>query len=142
MLQAAISKQTKQRVISVSLAYVPSQDTYAAQIVVPLGVALARGLTIAAGAQKIEGVKFRRCEHDGCYVEAVLNKNSIEGFSSVGNAATINVFPYRRSQVVGLPMSLNGFGQALTKLKELARQKAVTPPPTATPPATPAPATH
>ncbi len=140
MLQVVINKNSKQRITSVSVAYVPGHDDYATQIVVPLGVLFAKGLTLAAGSHKIEGLKFRRCEHDGCYVEVELKKDSIEGLAAGGNAGTISFVLYHGNKPITMPMSLNGFAAALAKLKELSRQKAVTPPPSTTPPASPAPA--
>ena len=132
MIQIAISKEKKQRVSSVSLAYVPSRDNYAAQVVVPLGVSFSTGLTLSAGNRKIEGLKYRRCERDGCYVETGLSKNSIETLAAGGNSGQITIALYKGTKDINLPLSLNGYGQALVKLKELARAKAVM-----TPPATP-----
>jgi invasion protein IalB len=140
MIQIAISKEKKQRVSSVSLAYVPSRDNYATQIVVPLGVSFATGVTLSAGNRKIEGLKYRRCEHDGCYVETGLSKASIEALPAGGNTGQITIALYKGNKPINLPMSLNGFGQALGKLKELARAKAVAPAPAAAPAAATAPA--
>ncbi len=139
IIQVAVNKEKKQRVSSVSLAYVPSRDNYAVQIIVPLGVAVASGLTISAGNNKIEGLKFRRCEHDGCYVETGVSKNSLEALATGGSTGTITVALYHVNKTINLPLSLNGFVPAVNKLKELARAKAVTPAPAATAPA-PAPA--
>jgi len=147
MIQIAVNKEKKQRVSSVSLAYVPSRDSYAAQVIVPLGVSFQSGLTLAAGDKKIEGLKFRRCEGDGCYVETGLAKNAVEQLQYGGNTGSIMVALYRSNKPISLPMSMNGFVQAASKLKELARAKAVTPAPPASaapapaaaPPAAPAP---
>ncbi len=143
IIQIAVNKDKKQRVSSVSLAYVPSRDNYAAQIIVPLRVSIASGLTLSAGSQKIEGLKYRRCEHDGCYVETGVSKNSIESLATGGNTGSITIVLYQVNKTVNLPLSLNGFAPAVNKLKELARAKAVTPAPAGTAPApglAPAPA--
>lgn len=145
MIQIAVNKDRKQRVTSVSLAYVPSRDNYATQIIVPLGVSFSSGLTLAAGSRKIDGLKFRRCENDGCYVETGVAKSAIEAFATAGNSGTITVALYRGNKSISLPLSLNGFVPAVNRLKELARAKAVAPAPATTPaPGTapaPAPAT-
>lgn len=140
MIQIAVNKDKKQRVTSVSLAYVPSRDNYMAQIIVPLGVSFQTGLTLAAGDKKIEGLKYRRCENDGCYVETGLSKSVIENLQYGGNSGTIMVALYKNTKTISLPMSMNGFVQAASKLKELARAKAVTPVPSAAPAAGTAPA--
>jgi invasion protein IalB len=144
MLQVAINKDTKQRVTSVSFAYVPSRDDYATQVVVPLGVSFAQGLTLAAGTRKIEGLKFRRCGPDGCYVEVELSKDRVEALAAGGNSGAISIVLYHGGKPINLPMSFNGYASGMSKLKELARQKAVTPPPatSATPAAAPATAPH
>lgn len=142
MIQVAVNKEKKQRVSSVSLAYIPSRDNYATQIIVPLGVSVASGLTLSAGSQKIEGLKYRRCEHDGCYVETGVSKAALEALATGGKTGAITVSLYRSNKPVSLPLSLNGFAPAVNKLKELARAKAVAPAPAAAAPAaapTPAP---
>src|SRR5438105_3414318 len=42
VLQSTVNKDNQQRISSLSIAYVPSRETYAMQIVVPTGVALAK----------------------------------------------------------------------------------------------------
>lgn len=143
MIQIAVNKDKKQRVTSVSLAYVPSRDNYAAQVIVPLGVSFQSGLTLASGDKKIEGLKFRRCENDGCYVETGLAKGAVESLQYGGDKGTITVALYKNTKPINLPMSMKGFVQAASKLKELARTKAVVTAPAETAPASagaPAPA--
>lgn len=140
MFQAAMNKKTRQVVTHVSFAYVPAQDSFATQIVVPLGVALSKGVSLVVGTQRVEGIKFHRCERNGCYVEAELNKNYIEGLGAGGTSGVIRVVPYRTGKSVDFPLSLNGFAPAMAKLKELARQKSAAPAPSpASAPATPPP---
>lgn len=141
MIQVAINKDTKQRVTSVSFAYVPSRDDYATQVVVPLGVSFTQGLTLAAGTRKIEGLKFRRCAPDGCYVEVELGKDRVEALAAGGNSGAISIVLYHGGKPINLPMSFNGYASGMSKLKELARQKAVTPPPATSPAPAAAPAT-
>jgi invasion protein IalB len=137
MIQVAISKEKNQRVSSVSLAYVPSRDSYALQVVVPLGVSFAKGLTLSAGERKIEGLKFRRCQNDGCYVETGVTRAAIEGLPAGGDRGQMTVALYRDDKQIGLPLSFNGFSQALARMKDLARAKAVAAAPVA-PASTPA----
>src|SRR5580765_5507480 len=65
VMQTTVNKDSKQRISSFSIAYVPSRDAYAMQVVVPTGVALSKGLQLGTA---LNGVKFNRCERDGCYV--------------------------------------------------------------------------
>ena len=85
IVQGAVNQDSKLRVMSFSLAYVPSRDAYAMQVVVPTGVALSRGLTLAAGNRSLNGAKFNRCERDGCYVEMLIDNPTVLGLPSIHN---------------------------------------------------------
>lgn len=128
MLQVATNKDNKQRVLLVSIAYVPSKDGYAMQMIVPLGVALAKGMSIDLPSKPLTGIGFNRCERDGCYVEIALPNDAVQAMSTGPKATTISLTPYGKTDPVKLPLSLNGFGDALTKLKAYAKEKASPPP--------------
>lgn len=164
MIQITVNQDSKQRVMSISFAYVPSRDAYAMQAVVPTGVALARGMTLAIGADRgLNGVRYNRCERDGCYVETLVDAASVAALGNVGASTSVTVTGYGQFNEFKLPVSLKGFPEALDRMKGLARERAVplpagaptpaaigatpNPPPTAAPaaagraaPAAPAPA--
>src|SRR5882672_10135794 len=58
VIQLTVNQDTKQRIMSFSLAYVPSRDAYAMQVIVPTGVALAKGMTVASGDRPLNNVKY------------------------------------------------------------------------------------
>jgi invasion protein IalB len=78
ILQVGTNAETQQRVSLVSIAYLPATQSYAAQIIVPLGAALTRGLSLEAGEASLVGLKFNRCERDGCYVEIALPQATVD----------------------------------------------------------------
>jgi invasion protein IalB len=129
MVLVASNKQTNQRVLLVSIAYVPSKDSFAMQMIVPLGVSFAKGMGLAAGNKSLSGVAFNRCERDGCYVEIAVPAETLDALTKVGDATTISLTPYGKTDAVKLPLSLKGFGDALDKMKGYARTKATNPPP-------------
>jgi invasion protein IalB len=129
MVLVASNKETNQRVLLVSIAYVPSKDAYAMQMIVPLGVSLAKGMSLEAGAKPLAGVAFNRCERDGCYIEMPIPNETIQALASGGKTTNISLTPYGKTDVIKLPLSLNGFVDALTKLKGYAKDKASNPPP-------------
>src|SRR5262245_39345763 len=45
IIQLTVNQDTKVRIMSFSLAYLPSRDSYAMQVIVPTGVALQKGMT-------------------------------------------------------------------------------------------------
>ena len=136
MIQITVNQDSKQRVMSISFAYVPSRDAYAMQAVVPTGVALARGMTLAAGADRaLQGVRYNRCERDGCYVEALVDAPTLAAIGSAGEATSVTVTGYGQFNEFKLPVSLKGFTEALDRMRGLARDRAVAiPAGTPTPP--------
>jgi invasion protein IalB len=127
ILQVASQQETQRRVLLVSIAYVPSQNVYWAQVVVPLAVALSKGMTIPAGDATLNAMRFTRCERDGCYVEQQLPDAAIQALRGM-ESTTINIVAYGNEQAANLPLSLNGFGQAIDRLRTEARQRATNPP--------------
>jgi hypothetical protein len=113
------------------------------QIVVPTGVALAKGLTLAPS---LNAVKFTRCERDGCYVEMLIDNAAITSLAGAGKGATIGVVGYGRANEIKLPVSLTGFPEAMDRMKTFARERAVALPnnapvlPSGASPAAPGPA--
>src|SRR6266700_2602643 len=122
VLQSTVNKDNQQRISSMSIAYVPSRENYAMQIVVPTGVALAKGLTLAPS---LNAIKFTRCERDGCYVEMLIDNAAITSLAGAGKSATIGVVGYGRDNEIKLPVSLTGFPEALDRMKTFAKDRAV-----------------
>jgi invasion protein IalB len=138
VLQVTVNKDSKQRLSSLSIAYVPSREAYAMQVVVPTGVALAKGLMLGNSPT---GMKFTRCERDGCYVESVIDNTVVSTLAKEGKATTIAVVAYGKTDQIKFPVSLNGFNEAMDRMKTYAKDRAVAlPPPPAQPGAPPAPA--
>ena len=147
VIQLTVNQDTKQRIMSFSLAYVPSRDAYAMQVIVPPGVALSKGMSLAAGQRALNGVKYNRCERDGCYVEMLVDAPTVNALAGAGAKTQVTIVGYGQNNEVQLPISLTGFTEALERMKGLARDRAIAipagtpvPPPLASTPAVPAPA--
>jgi invasion protein IalB len=127
MLQVALQQniQPARRVLLVSIAYVPRNDAYVMQIVVPLGVAVPKGLNLAAGTASLNGMKFNRCERDGCYVEGPVPAATIQALAAAGAKSSVTITAYQENRTATLPVSLTGFADALNRLRMHARDKAV-----------------
>lgn len=119
MLELRIAKKSGQRVLGVTLAYVPQRDAHVLQVAVPLGVSLANGLLINADTWKSPVLKFRRCDQGGCYVETAIGNDVI---SSLGRAtkAEVDVVSVD-SKRFPLIFSLKGFTDAHNALVELTK---------------------
>lgn len=129
VLQVGTNAETQQRVSLVSIAYLPATQSYAAQIIVPLGVALARGLSLEAGEGSLTGVKFNRCERDGCYVEIALPQPTVDSIRLLTEDTLITVFSYGPGDALELPFSVSGFSEAMDYMMTEAAARAVEPAP-------------
>jgi invasion protein IalB len=108
------------------------------QVVVPTGVALSKGLTLAPA---LNGAKFTRCERDGCYVEALIDNATVTSIGGAGKSANIAVYGYgQQDKPITLPVSMTGFPEAMDRMKTFAKERAVALPPNTSPlpPAPPA----
>lgn len=140
MYEEMQDQNSHQRVLSVSIAYVPGRDSHVIQIAVPLGVGIQDGAVIKTDSYASPKLDYRRCDQLGCYVEMLLSNQQIDDLAKSGPSASVNIVaddgkPY------ALKFSLNGFAGAHDSMAALAKQKAVSPP--AAPgaaPAAPAPA--
>lgn len=121
MVELRVMKKTGQRVLGVTLAYMPARNAHVVQIAVPLGVSLANGLILESDAYKSPVIKFRRCDQLGCYVEAAMGNDIV---SSLGRAtkAQINVVT-NEGKRFPLVFSLKGFNEAHAALVELTKSK-------------------
>ena len=138
VLQVTVNKDNKQRLSSLSIAFVPSRDAYAMQVVVPTGVSLVKGLILGPSPN---GLKFTRCERDGCYVEAVIDNSVITSLAKAGKSSNIIVVAYGKTDQIKFPVSLTGFNEAVDRMKSYSKDRAVALPPVpANGAATPAPA--
>src|SRR5712671_2867461 len=64
MFQEQDAQQTHQRVLSLSIAFVPSLDRHALQVSVPLDISIPKGLTIQAEGYTSPVLKYRRCDRN------------------------------------------------------------------------------
>ncbi|MEJ1968166.1 MAG: invasion associated locus B family protein [Rhizomicrobium sp.] len=140
MFELLANKQSGQRVLSVSIAYMPSGDKHVIQIAVPLGVSIPRGLILASDSYTSPALHYRRCDRGGCYIEMLLDNATI-GALSGSSQARIRVFAVT-GKAFEIPFSLNGFADAHGAMQDLARKKVASAAPAPAPaPAAPAPAT-
>ncbi len=131
MIEIRIAKKTNQRILGVLLAFIPSRNEHIIQIAVPLGVALQNGLVINSDTYKSGTLKFRRCDGNGCYVEAAIDNNAVNSLGRATQARAQVVF--MDGKKYDFMFSLTGFNDAHRALVDLTRQKAVAPPAENTP---------
>ena len=124
MFQEMANKDTRQRILSVSLAYDPSVDRHLLQMTVPLDVALQKGVTIQTDNYTSPNLKYRMCTREGCFVQMVAENAMVEALAKSGPAAKINIAG-DNGKTYGLQFSLKGFSAAHDDMVSKARAKAV-----------------
>lgn len=123
MYQQQNDAKSNQRVLAVSIAYIPRLDKHAIQISVPLGVSISRGLVMQAGSYTSPVMPYRRCDRGGCYVEMLLDNAVIDALNHAGDNALIKLTA-DDGKNYQLKLSLNGFTAAHDSMTEQAKAKA------------------
>jgi invasion protein IalB len=135
MFQQQNDKDSQQRVVALSIAYIPHLDRHAIQISVPLGVGIQAGVTLHAASFQGKAMPYRRCDRGGCYVEMLIDNAVIDQLAHAGDSAMVKI-KADDGKNYDLKLSLNGFSGAHDAMEAEAKQKAKAPPATpATPPA-------
>ncbi len=124
MFQQLDNQTTKQRVLSISLAYVPSIDRHALQIMVPLEISIPKGVVLKAGSFTSPVLKYRRCDRNGCYVEAPAENSFVESLSRASGEGGKVTIVADTGKSYDLNFFLKGFTAAHDEMVSLARAKA------------------
>jgi len=122
MFQEQDAQQTRQRVLSISIAFVPSLDRHALQVSVPLDISIPKGLTFQTDGYTSPVLKYRRCDRNGCYVEQAVDNGLVESLAK-GGAGKINIVA-DNGKTYALTFSLKGFAAAHDDMVAQARAKA------------------
>lgn len=137
MYEEVGNRDTGQRLVTFSVAFLPSDNRYVMVIGVPLGVDLEKGVVIATNSFTTPTMPFRRCDRGGCYVEAAVDKPLIDAFMASSGEAKLNVSADGEEKPRELPLSFNGFTAAHNDM--VAQNRAKAKPGAPAPAAAPAP---
>ncbi len=91
------------------------EDKKLLRVVVPLGVLLPTGLGLKIDGQDVGNAPFLKCGKRGCVAEVVLQDEVINKIKT-GTTAMFIIFDTPEAGI-GIPVSLQGFGDALANLK-------------------------
>jgi invasion protein IalB len=122
MYEELDDKESHQRILSVSIAYIPSADKHVIQIAVPLGISIPKGVVIQADKYTSAVLPYRRCDQAGCYVEMILPNDVIDSLSHAGPKASMKIVS-DDDKPFELHFSLDGFTAAHDAMTDLAKQK-------------------
>lgn len=112
VVQGVQAKDANTQPLRFSFAYAGQGDRYGVQFQVPLGV-LVQVQPLIRLDDKTDLTDFRitRCETEGCFIDRVMARTELEPFFKAvkGLIAVAD----RAGKPIVLPLSLNGFGQAM-----------------------------
>jgi len=91
-----------------------SNGTRVLRVFAPLGVLLPPGVGLKIDSVDIGHAPFLRCHTFACYAQVTVEDKLIEQLKT-GKTAIFIIFQTEESGI-GIPISLNGFGEALTAL--------------------------
>ncbi len=128
--------RTRQRVVSVSLAYIPSLDRHVIQVTVPLEVAIPKGIVIQTDSFTSQPLPYRMCTREGCFVQTPIDNPTIEAISKSGPDGKIKIVA-DNGKSYDLKISLKGFSGAHDQMVSDAKAKAKAVPQQAAPPPAP-----
>lgn len=100
--------------LSVIVLKTADQQARLLRVLAPLGVLLPNGLGLNVDGKDIGRVAFVRCLPNGCVAEVVLDDVLLKTLSE-GATAIFVVFK-TPEEGVGIPVSLNGFGEGFAEL--------------------------
>jgi invasion protein IalB len=123
VFQEMADQNSRQRILSISLAYSPSADRHLMQITVPLDIAIQKGLTIQTDSYTSPVFKYRMCTREGCFVQMLADNALVEALSKSGPDAKLNIVA-DNGKSYGLKFSLKGFSAAHDEMVSQARAKA------------------
>ena len=85
------------------------------RVFAPLGVLLPPGLGLKIDGHDVGSAPFLRCQNFACYAQVVAEGKLVEQLKT-GKTAVFIIFQTEEAGI-GIPISLNGFAQALAQLK-------------------------
>ncbi|MGE0700933.1 MAG: invasion associated locus B family protein [Hyphomicrobiaceae bacterium] len=92
-----------------------SNGTRVLRVFAPLGVLLPPGLGLKIDDRDVGNAPFLRCQSFACYAQVVAEDKLVEQLTK-GKTAVFIIFQTEEAGI-GIPISLNGFSQALAVLR-------------------------
>ena len=123
VFQELDDQRTRQRVLSLSLAYTPSQNRHLLQITAPLEVSIPKGLTVQTDTFTSPVLQYRMCTREGCFVQIAPDNAMVEALAKSGPNARINVVG-DNGKAYAIKFSLKGFSAAHDDMVAQAKVKA------------------
>jgi invasion protein IalB len=114
LVQSVTAEDRPNVAMTVLVLKTADQKSRILRVLAPLGVLLPSGLGLKIDSADVGRAGFVRCLPNGCVAEVMLDDTLI-GQLRTGKSATFIIFQ-TPEEGIGIPLSLNGFGEGFDKL--------------------------
>ncbi|MGE5505408.1 MAG: invasion associated locus B family protein [Actinomycetota bacterium] len=104
------------RVLTVTVGYLGAKGEPVLLAIVPLGISLVAGAAFKIGDAKEVPMQMQQCTVQGCLAVGQMAPAHVKALND-GKSLGIGVVPAGTENIVGLPVSMNGFKDAFASLK-------------------------
>lgn len=115
--QGLASSESKQPILHIAVGYLPGQDTPAAIVTLPLGLALRPGIQIRIDGGEPQKLQPNVCLPAGCQTIMVLNPATLASMRK-GNGMFIAFYTVASKEPRSVRISLRGFTAAFRSLQD------------------------
>ena len=115
LIQTVSDQNTRRPILKITIGFFGPERRPGAVVAMPLGVPLARGLTISVDGREIDTVPFQVCEAEGCQAFVPMDDTIVAAFKAGGTAQAR--VESAQGQDFNVPMSLKGFTAGFTAIQ-------------------------
>ena len=117
LIQSVTAEDRQNVGLTVTILKGAEQDKPLMRVLTPLGVLIPSGLGLIVDQKEIGRAPYVRCQPTGCATETFFEQALLDQFRN-GQTALFIIFQ-TPEEGIGIPVSLQGLGQALDRLDQL-----------------------
>lgn len=121
IVQSVNQRESGQLIFQTTIGYFQDNPQPLMFLTAPLGIFLPRGLTLVIDGNEVKTVPVQRCDQNGCLAGVPMDPELIDLLQN-GESGEL-VFATNVKQNAKVPLSLNGFTEAFSKLERPALPK-------------------
>ncbi len=114
-ISQTVNQNNESRLFQTSIGYLPGSAGPVVFLTAPLGIYLPRGITIELSEDTLLSVAVQRCDTNGCLAVTTIDSAFLDELNRAEEGKL--VFGSTAEQNVWVPLSLNGFAEALASIK-------------------------
>ena len=123
MIDVLIDNNSKQRVLTVALTYVPGSDRHILRLVVPLGISIEKGVSLSVEKFKSPTWNYAYCSNQGCFMQTEVDTATISALAHASERAKVAFVDNSNGKLWEVTFSLASFTEAHDLMVDWTRQK-------------------